>query len=191
MKFDKLPFLLALSLVSGAAAASVPSYPLTPGITITPISQSAANYTGTVSHNGAVNEFFSDSYNIDFTQYCAGAGCVGDELSFKVSYTNLIPLGQNLNSMNMSLFDVTNATQLWSLPVTIDQQVPGLFTVGSAFNDAFYLEGMYRLDVTGAGSGAYAVTLTVPEPETWAVFLAGLAVLGLRLSKRLPNSKSV
>ncbi len=191
MKYKMLPYLLAMSLGSGFAAASVPTFPLAPGDTITPVGQSSSNYAGTVFKSGAEDETFTDSYNIDFTQYCVSGGCTGDEFSFKVTYTNLIPFWQNLNQMSMSLYDVTNSEPMWTLPATIQDQVAGLYTVGAAYKYGFYTEGEYRLDVSGAGSGAYAITIAVPEPETWAVFLAGFGVLGLRLSKRFSRNKSV
>lgn len=43
--------------------------------------------------------------------------------------------------------------------------------------------GIYRLDISGDGAGTYGLVVTVPEPETWAMFLLGAALVGLRLRR--------
>ena len=181
MKTTLLPLLLALSLGSGSALA-INNYTIAPGATLSPANNEGATYTGVVNHLAGGS--FTDSYTIDFTQYTHP-----DEWSFRVHSVGLdlnnIHL-TGLTSLTMSLYDAGNSL-LWSVPATAlttsKSTAAGLLKVTdlTAYSDALYNPGTYHFAVSGAGKGVYDITLTVPEPETWAIFVAGLALVGLRL----------
>lgn len=180
MKSTLLPLLVALSLGSGAAMA-VSTYAIAPGDTLAPANSESAIYIGVVEKSGGS---FVDSYNIDFNNYTHP-----DLWTFRVHGIGLNLNGTHLTGLTdltMSLYDASN-TQLWSMAATTtttSTSTPaGLLTVTdlSAYRPAIYDPGSYRFDVAGTGKGFYDVTLTIPEPETWAIFLAGIALLGLRL----------
>lgn len=183
MKKTLLPLLVALSLGSGSAMA-VNAYTIAPGDTLAPADQESAVYTGVVSKSGGS---FTDSYNINFTNYTNP-----DRWSFRIHGISLdldsLHL-TGLSGLSMSLYDGVG-TLLWSAPAagtTTTYSTPAgvlAMTDLNAYATGIYAPGNYRFDVAGSGTGFYDVTLTVPEPETWAIFLAGIALLGLRLRNR-------
>jgi hypothetical protein len=180
MKNTLLPLLIALSLGSGSAVA-INTYTIGPGSTLTPQDGEAAVYLGVITKSGGS---FTDSYTIDFTN-----STHPDEWSFRVHGTGLELNGRHLTGLNdltMSLYDAGNS-QLWSWPATgipsTTSTPAGLLTVTNltAYWDELYRPGVYHLAVAGSGKGSYDITLTVPEPAIWAILLAGIALLGLRL----------
>lgn len=181
MKQILWPLLVALSLGSGSAMA-FNSYSIAPGATLAPANNEAAIYFGAVTKSGGS---FNDAYTIDFNNYTHP-----DEWSFQLNAIGLDLNGTHLTGLSgltMSLYSASNSL-LWSMPATAvtttTSTLAGLLTTTNmnAYSDALYTPpALYHLAVTGSGNGFYDITLTVPEPETWAIFLAGIALLGLRL----------
>lgn len=190
MRYFLFPIVLIAGLASGSAWATVSDYNLVPGVggTITPTPVPNVIYTGQEAHSGP----FTDSYYIDFTQYgnpdiwTIQTHAFGSDLNGQ-------PFGSagGLSSLSMTFTNtVTGATWTESNPAQIisSQSTPiGLLTVVDQGEDLILPAlplGTYRLDVTGAGTGTYSITMSVPEPETWAIYLAGLALIGLRLYRQ-------
>jgi hypothetical protein len=150
---------------------------ISPGDTLTPAANVGETYSGVVSKSGGS---FTDNYTIDFTNFTHP-----DEWSFRLHAVGL-DYGTThltgLTSLTMSLYDASNAL-LWTAPAAAITTTKGLLKVSdlTAYSDAMYNPGNYKFVVSGTGKGNYDITLTVPEPETWAIFVAGLALLGLRL----------
>lgn len=181
--------LLALSLTVPTAWAAIPGVTINPGDTLAPTESTV--YTGSVFVNGA----FSHSYYVDFTTY------PHDDLWTFAVYG----IGQSLDgvpvtgltSLSMSLVDTTGggATPLWSHVATssmlYSENTPsGLLevTLLNAYDAGMYAPPTaYRLDVAGSGTGYYDITATIPEPETWAMFIIGAVLVGLRLRSGQPS----
>jgi len=179
-------FILTLSLVVGLASGAAKAAALSPGDWITPVPGGPTIYTGTVYKTVASS--FLDSYFIDFTQYPNPDVWTFQAHAYGITY-NGQPFGSagGLTSLSMSFYDTTGGgnTLMWTEanPANILNSSGPIAWVDqgeSHIHPALPL-GTYRLDVTGGGKGTYLITLSVPEPETWAIFIAGLALVGLRL----------
>ena len=90
------------------------------------------------------------------------------------------------------LWDVTTSTLIAS-----SSSLPSQFAVFDIPNAIYSLTDIYRLHIDGHLSGAsahgsYAGTLSVthlPEPETYAMFIAGLGLMGF-IARRRKNGQS-
>lgn len=85
--------------------------------------------------------------------------------------------------LNMSVTNTGNNAQVFSLNAT--SQAFGNQSIWNGAGALILDPGTYRLDITGDGAGVYGVVVTVPEPETWATFLLGAALVGLRLRRKI------
>lgn len=111
-------------------------------------------------------------------------------LSESVSYNNRVGIGM-ISSFSASLFTATGSISLLS---GIDG-TPGSNITNNQFYTASLAAGAYRLEISGIGSGllggGYSGSLTavpvpapllaVPEPESWAMMFAGLALMLIRV----------
>ena len=111
-------------------------------------------------------------------------------LSESVSYNNRVGLGM-ISGFSASLFTATGSISLLS---GIDG-TPGSNITNNQFYIASLAAGAYRLEISGIGSGslgggysgsltavpAPAPLLAVPEPESWAMMFAGLALMLIRV----------
>lgn len=124
---------------------------------------------------------FSDQWIFDIPTALFSGGSVSN---LKISITNVGDL-YNISGLSVQLYDNTN-----TVIVNLDS------TSGSSAN---YKEGSgvfapandYYFTVSGTGTGSlggqyvFAVsTLPVPEPETYAMLLAGLGILGAVARRR-------
>ncbi len=177
------PLVLALGVGTAHAAGAPFFMPIAPGDTLFAGDGASGTYFGTVQNAGGA---FSHDYFIDFS-----TSSKPDEWTFKVHAPSLELNGNvltGLSGVEMALY--SGSIELWRVPAmatfTTTATPAGTLVFGNslAYHTAMYDPGQYRFAVSGSGAGFYDVTITVPEPETWAVFLAGLALLGLRLRGR-------
>lgn len=111
-------------------------------------------------------------------------------LSESLSYNNRVGVGM-INNFNASLFTAIGLTPLLSGT----DGVPGTNLTNNQFYAPSLAAGAYRLEISGIGSGflgggytgtltavpAFAPLLAVPEPESWAMMFAGLALMLIRV----------
>lgn len=128
-------------------------------------------------HNGSGNTrsysgAFTDSFTFDFDP-------PNNTESDLWTYT--IFGASNGSFLNMTVTNTGTNTQVFSLNASA--QPFGSQSIWDGSGALVLAPGMYRLDISGDGAGLYGVVVTVPEPETWAMFLLGAALVGLRLRR--------
>lgn len=129
------------------------------------------------------------------------AGTIDHSLTFKIltdlyagSGVSDIPLDVNFGSFTLTI------TNIDSLSANIYDSNNVLYTTFVSAGDpdhltlpasSYFAPGDYTLKIggtaTGSNGGMYtvaAVTVPVPEPETWGMLLAGLGLIGLRLRQK-------
>ena len=94
---------------------------------------------------------------------------------------------------HFELWDVTTSTLVSSATLPVTGAQIAFFDVPDAI---YSLSDIYRLHIdghlTGSRHGSYAGTLSVthlPEPETYAMFMAGLGLMGF-IARRRKNGQS-
>lgn len=167
MKFHSISAAVVLATAAMSASAvtyNIGTLPLAPG----------------VYSNTAVLPFsatpFTDRY--DFVFPTGGATASGSAVS--VNVTGLF----NIGDIKVSLFNSSN--------VLVNAGTPGVSS--SLFNVPLAGGASYYYTVTGtalgAVGGAYsfiASAAPVPEPETYALMLAGVGVIGFMAARRRPR----
>jgi hypothetical protein len=159
--------LAAVALSGVAIAASATSYSIGTLPTATSVYSNVANVAG---------PSFTDTYSF----LAPSGGSVASASGVTLDLSSML----NINSLTISLFDSSNA-----LVQT------GTVGESSTLVDVPLLSGAaYHFEVTGqvAGSagGIYtfiASAAPVPEPETWALMLGGLAAIGFMVMRRKAN----
>jgi PEP-CTERM motif len=128
-----------------------------------------------------LGELNSTNYSADFSN--KPTGVFTDTYLFSLSQDAVV--GASLT--NVSLFGVNSITgfaaTLDSQPLTLEVDDKGVVTVSLLYGDAVTSTGSHSLVVSGAAPGTGAtyggnITVAVPEPETYALILAGLGVVG-------------
>ena len=177
---------VALTLSLGFAAGSANAVP-----TITTFGGNAASGYTAVFGNNAVGNTFNDwiSFSVPADTANSGGSIVFSNLS---SFTfNVIFTAFNLYE---GVVGVLNPPSLLNAPIASGFTN----TVWSTFSySGAAVPGNYWLNVAGykinTASGGYAGTITtnpvaaVPEPETYAMMLAGLGLLGFSARRRNKN----
>ena len=122
-----------------------------------------------------VGASFNDSINLTITPYRDLVAVVG---------------GTGTGTVDFSLFNLYAASDLVN-PLAIGTLTPNgaRFTLG--YVEAGGLGGNFVIKISGTASGAFTgytgnITLTtpVPEPETYAMMLAGLGLMGFTVRRR-------
>ncbi len=129
-------------------------------------------------------------------------GSFFDTFNFNVAGASV--LSSSANNLQLSLYSM-NILNVTGLSATLwDNHHPnGMNVLGTfAGNNSTYtfnlpLAGLYHLDITGNATGlaggTYAVALSaapVPEPESYAMLLAGLGLMGT-IARRRSKSTTV
>jgi hypothetical protein len=124
------------------------------------------------------------------TSFSHTAGSFEDTINFSVTSPSVLSGAANnlvLSFFNLSIYDIAGLTvNVWN-----NSHPNGTVNFGSfAGNNTSYTfnlpsAGAYHVDITGnatgTGGGLYGITLSaapVPEPETYAMLLAGLGLMG-------------
>ncbi|MDP2031740.1 MAG: FxDxF family PEP-CTERM protein [Thiobacillus sp.] len=124
-------------------------------------------------------------------------GTINHSLTFDI--TTPLYAGSGVSDIPLSFFSI-DFTNITGLSAAIYDSSNALYTTFVQNGDpdhlilpdsSFFAIGNYTLKVGGNSvgtNGAFysvaAVTVPVPEPETWAMLLAGLGLVGLRLRQK-------
>ena len=138
-----------------------------------------------ISESGVTD--FSDNFLFSMPLASAhlegGANVIGSQIHF----TPLVMID------HFSLYNVTTSTLISSATIPFGGSQIAMFDVPNAI---YSLTDIYRLHIdghlTGGRHGSYAGTLSVthlPEPETYAMFMAGLGLMGF-IARRRKNGQS-
>ncbi|WP_395703413.1 FxDxF family PEP-CTERM protein [Aquabacterium sp.] len=159
--------LVTLALCAAAAAASATTYT----IGSLPIAPSAYSNVASVS-----GPSFSDTYDFSFP--------LGASTSSASAVTIDVGSLLNINGLTIQLFDAANTL----LQVGSSGEASTLFDVPLLSGASYHFEVTGQ--VAGSGGGLYTFVATaapVPEPETWALMLGGLAAIGFLILRRRSN----
>jgi hypothetical protein len=187
MKIKSL-LLMTVLAVSGVATSAIASVP-TPTPTnyyfgdVTNKSVSASDAQG---NNGlgyfTVTGNFTDNLNFSVSQPVIGSG-----FAFELQAPGL----SNINGMSVSLIDSTDHI-ISSFPDVGSSSGPSAF-----YGSGLLATGSYYFQITGIATTSTAkysfsaATAPVPEPETWAMLLCGIGLVGLQLRKRHAESGKI
>jgi hypothetical protein len=179
------------SLKVGIAAAMLASASFGAHATTTDLGEVSTSvpttFTGTVLGNATT---FSDIFNFTLQQPNASSGY--DVVNFPVDLGEVGTLGTVLSTMSLVSYGADNTQG------TVDDQVLQSVVLPSAGNTQDHLSlawdgpltGGHYLNITGVTSGSLggiysgSIAATVPEPETYAMLLAGLGLMGAVVRRR-------
>lgn len=183
MKFQALILAAALSIPSSAYAVNVLNHTDTLalgsfGAPVTYVDSFS------VASAGAINHSLTFSIN---TPLYAGSGI--SDIPVSVPFGSFTLEVFNINGLNAKVFDSNNVLYAQFIQ---NGDADHLTLPASSY----FATGNYTLKVTGTALGSSgglysvaAVTVPVPEPETWAMLLVGLGLVGFRLRQKHAASK--
>ena len=183
MKLHAMALAAGLTM-TGSAFAAVNSLNLTDtmnlgtfGAPVTYADAFSVSTAGTINHALA--------FTITAPLY-AGAGVSDVPLSVVFGMFTLTVT--DITGLNASIFDSSNNLYTSFVPTSN----PDYLTLPTS---SYFAPGSYTLKIggnsIGASGGMYtvaAVTVPVPEPETWAMLLVGLGLVGMRLRQKAAAS---
>ncbi len=133
------------------------------------------------SFSNTVNGAFTDNWTFDLgSASIVAASLTNVEISFYGKSGGILGFSASLNGTPLLL----NTSSVTVPPVTVNTQVlAGVASMGPG--------AMFKLTVSGTGitgtSASYGgnlVATPVPEPETWALMLAGVGAVGFLARRR-------
>ncbi|MDP1928796.1 MAG: FxDxF family PEP-CTERM protein [Thiobacillus sp.] len=116
------------------------------------------------------------------TPLYAGSGV--SDIPLSVSFGSFTLTVTNINNLSAAIYDGSN--NLYATFTSAGN--PDYLTLPAT---SYFGVDNYTLKIGGTATGTYgglysiaAVTVPVPEPETWAMLLVGLGLVGLRLRQK-------
>ncbi|MEF7617179.1 FxDxF family PEP-CTERM protein [Aquincola sp. MAHUQ-54] len=103
---------------------------------------------------------------------------------WSVAVSNEAPLVLNITGGSLELFRASDNAAVFNSPLTFDSTSTSVLTSSLAAGDYYYV---VKGAVTGSVAGTYTITsvvTAVPEPETYALLLGGLGVIGFVARRR-------
>ena len=117
--------------------------------------------------------FYVDEVN--YAHFSDGSRVIATE----GDYTNSYDLGYNGKTGAYSLLALLDPNR------TVHTLTIGVADVGDPiFDSGIFIEGLSAFACTGAGCGGGVTHPPIPEPETWAMLLAGLGVVSVVAKRR-------
>jgi len=150
-------------------------------------SAGAANALTTTVPGTLTGTYFSGN------TFAAGAA-INDTWNFTLGSSNFSGLAANFYTQFAGVINSFSATLTGSngaIPWTFtNTTIPGVGGVKTLTYDGVLSAGSYSLNVLGTGgskAGSYSLSLSaapIPEPESYALFLAGLCLIGTIIRRR-------
>lgn len=149
---------------------AVPAHAVGPGY--------LGNLTGqtiSIGNSFSTGTAFSDSYTFDISQLSSMAGTA---VTLELDLPFLPGTEFQIGDFAIAIYDPLNALIAQDAPT-----VPGDFTLSlstmlpAATGYSFVVSGNVT-GMLGGGYGGVLAAASVPEPETWAMLLAGLGITG-------------
>jgi PEP-CTERM motif len=143
------------------------------------------SFSGVLDSGDYVGESFAGAFSFDDATIDASGLDIANLLSFDISLlgTNY-DLTHVLGTPDVSFQDGS----LLGLSLNFDTTTPQIgftFIPGSLdTSDAFVAYDTSSFGISGTGNVSYVLTAPIPEPETYAMLLAGLGLVGFMGAKR-------
>lgn len=132
-----------------------------------------------VSTPGIIN------HNLNFSiaaPLYAGSGI--SDVPLSVQFGSFTLTVTDITGLNATIYDSSNNVYTWFVP----NGSPDYLVLPQS---TFFAPGSYTLNVGGTAAGSNggmytiaAVTVPVPEPQTWAMLLAGIGLVGMSVLKK-------
>lgn len=129
----------------------------------------------------------------DFFEHYANFTADGTSAAIVALVLNSVTGNPFINNFTVELWDSTHPNGLTLLGTFSGQNPPGVVQVASLLGG---IGTQYHLDISGvlaanATQGQYSISLAVPEPEVYAMLVAGLGLMGFVARRRKQHEDAV